>query len=386
MSLGRAWNHDLANKLATASSCGFRGIEIFYEDLQYHARALHPLLSVDTPPSAEHLITAASDIHRICAQFSLDIICLQPFLHFGGILDRDLHAKRIDEMRLWIDLAHCLKTDIIGVPSSLLPSSECSSDVSLIVNDMREISSLGTVANPPIRFVYESVCWGTHSSTWEQSWEVVRLVDRPNFGLCLDTFNIAGRIYGDPSSPTGKTPNADTELEESLTRLRTVVPASKIFLVQLVDAERLSHPLVEGHEWYQPGQTARMTWSRNARLFPFEEERGGYLPVMKIMEVITDVGYSGYISLELFSRTMSEKGEHVVSSHAERAIRSWKKVAAYMGWETPEETQETVKPMQIPSKDECGPDAVGADIAKKDSGIFVSVEDCDIGKDTTTRA
>ena len=372
MSLGRAWNHDLPNKLARASFHGIRGVEIFYEDLEYHARYLDSEIPSEAsiPPSA--LLSAASDIRRLCSQYSLHIICLQPFMQYGGLLDRNLHARRIDEMRLWIDLAHCLKTDLIAIPSSFLPSSECTSDLNLIVNDMREVSSLGLAANPPIRFAYESLCWGTWSDTWEQSWEVVCRVDRPNFGICLDTFNIAGRIWADPASPTGKTPNADAVLEASIQRLRAIVPASKIFLVQLVDAERLSSPLVEGHEWYQADQPARMSWSRNARCLPFERERGAYLPVMKILEAVTDktngAGYDGYISFELFSRTMNEKGEHVVEEHARRAATSWEKVVEYMGWESGKTEVDSVS---VPS----GKQPEKADITKTDSGIFVSLED-----------
>ena len=371
MSLGRAWNHDLPNKLATAASHGMLGMEIFYEDLEYHARHLNSKIPSDASIPPSDLIEAASDIRRLCSQYSLHIICLQPFMQYGGLLDRNLHAKRIDEMKLWIDLAHCLGTDLIAIPSSFLPSSECTFNHDLIVNDMREVSSLGLTANPPIRFAYESLCWGTWTNVWEESWEIVRRVDRPNFGLCLDTFNFAGRIWADPASPTGKTLNADAELEASLQRLRTV-PASKVFYVQLVDAERLSSPLVEGHEWYQADQPARMSWSRNARCFPFEEQRGAYLPVMKILEVITDkrngVGYDGHISFELFSRTMNEKGEHVVEEHARRAAESWGKVVEYMGWEGDKVEVDSV-PLSLEQQTE------RADIIKTDSGIFVSVEE-----------
>ena len=337
MSLGRAWYHGFPNKLAQAHYHGIRGVEIFYEDLEYHARSLCPQPRKDSPIPQQYLLAAAKDIRRLCTYYSLDIICLQPFMHFGGIIDREQHGRRIKEMLLWIQLAHALNTDLIAVPSSFLPPSECTSDISLIVSDMQEIAVLGLEASPPIRFCFEALCWGTQLSTWEESWEVVQLVDSPNFGLCLDTFNIAGRIWADPSSESGKTPNADVIFETSLARLRNSnIPLSKLFLVQLVDAERLSHPLVPGHEWYQPDQPARMSWSRNARLFPFETERGAYLPVMKLLEAITNkdqgLGYEGYISMELFNRSMGMPGKEVPAEHAERAMRSWGKVFEHMGW------------------------------------------------------
>lgn len=45
---------------------------------------------------------------------------------------------------------------------------------------------------------------------------MVSEVGRENFGLCLDTFNIAGREWGDPASPTGVAEGADVVFKESL--------------------------------------------------------------------------------------------------------------------------------------------------------------------------
>ena len=93
-----------------------------------------------------------------------------------------------------------------------------------------------------------------------------------------------------------------------------------------MDAERLESPLVEGHEWYAEDQPARMSWSRNARCFMYESERGAYLPVEKVARAIVDgLGYKGWISMELFSRTMSDPRPEVPQEHSTRAIRSWGK-------------------------------------------------------------
>ena len=105
------------------------------------------------------------------------------------------------------------------------------------------------------------------------------------------------------------------------------VDVSKVFYIQLVDAERLEKPLVEGHEWYAEDQPARMSWSRNARCFMYESERGGYLPVEKVARAIIDgLGYKGWVSMELFSRTMSDPRPEVPAEHATRGIRSWGRI------------------------------------------------------------
>jgi 4-hydroxyphenylpyruvate dioxygenase len=345
MSLGRAWNHDIAPKLAACARHGYKGIELFYEDLEYTARSLPP----SYPASARHTsfpnsteweeqqLAAASYIRQLCDINRLDIICLQPFMHYEGLLDRSEHEKRITKLKLWFLLAKRLRTDLIQIPSNFLPTSECTGDLDVIVSDLQKAADLGLAQSPPIRFAYEALCWGTHVDTWNASYEIAVAVNRPNFGSCIDTFNLAGRVYGDPASPTGKTPYAEADMAASLAKLRKI-DVKKIFYVEVVDAERLSTPLVEGHPWYSPEQKARMSWSRNARLFAFEKE--SYLPILDILKVVTEeLGYQGYISFELFSRSMNEKGDKVPEEHAVRGARSWKTLVKEMGWETEEAQQ-----------------------------------------------
>jgi 4-hydroxyphenylpyruvate dioxygenase len=330
MSLGRAWHHSLEHKLRQASTAGFRGVEIFYEDLEYFARALPGFENTKNgkePLPASQLVTAATEIRELCAELELEIIGLQPFLFYEGLLDRAEHAKRIEKLHVWFEIVDALRVDIIQIPSNFLPASQLTGDVDAIVADMVKVADLGAKRARPIRFAYENLCWGTHVDTWEQAWEVVRKVDRPNFGMCLDTFNIAGRVWADPASADGKVENADEGLNASLKRMVEVVDVAKVFYIQLVDAERLASPLVEGHEWYAEDQPARMSWSRNARCFMYESERGGYLPVDKVARAIVDgLGYKGVVSMELFSRTMSDPRPEVPEEHASRGIRSWKKI------------------------------------------------------------
>jgi 4-hydroxyphenylpyruvate dioxygenase len=106
--------------------------------------------------------------------------------------------------------------------------------------------------------------------------------------MCLDTFNIAGRVYGDPASPNGKTPNAEEQMRKSLERMVKTIDVRKVFYIQVVDAEKMRDPLVEGHAFYAADQPARMSWSRNARLFAFEDR--GYLPIMDVARAIIEAG------------------------------------------------------------------------------------------------
>lgn len=210
-------------------------------------------------------------------------------------------------------------------------------DIDIVVRDLQEIADLGARQNPPFKFAFENLCFGTFFDTWEKAWDVVARVDRVNFGLCLDTYNIAGKEYGDPLSPTGMIENADARFRESMKKMARTVDPAKIFYIQVVDGTRLSVPLDENHEFYVEGQKPRMSWSRNARLFVCEEERGGYLPALEVVRAITDekegLGYKGWISMELFNRSLCVEGEEVPREHAERAMRSWWRMVERMGWE-----------------------------------------------------
>ncbi|RMZ00454.1 hypothetical protein D0862_06718 [Hortaea werneckii] len=327
MSLGRAWNHALEEKLKRASSAGFGGIELFYEDLEYFARSRSGAQSNDTLVSPTELVAAAAEIRKLCLEQGLSIIGLQPFLFYEGLLDRKEHAARIEKLHVWFDIVDALDVDTIQIPSNFLPEPQITSDLNMIVADMVEVAELGANRSKPIRFAFENLCWGTHIDTWEQAWQVVQLVNRPNFGMCLDTFNIAGRVWADPASADGKAVDADAALESSLERLVNTVDVSKVFYIQLVDAERLKTPLDESHEYYAKGQPARMSWSRNARCFMYETDRGAYLPVEKVAKtIIHQLGYQGAVSMELFSRTMSDPDPEVPHQHAIRGIESWKKI------------------------------------------------------------
>ncbi|KAJ4253911.1 hypothetical protein NW762_010309 [Fusarium torreyae] len=321
-SLGRAWLHNFANKARQASEHGFEGIEIFYEDLEYEAKRIHKV----EVPSNDQILSAASHVRELLDGLNLTVIGLQPFLFYEGLVDRDQHSRLIEKIKLWFKIAELLGTNTIQIPAFFLPADQLTGDMNVIVDDLVELADLGIKENPPIRFAYEALCWSTHVDTWEKSWEVVKEVNRANFGLCLDTFNIAGRVWGDPATSTGKTPNAEQDLKESLERLAREVTLDKVFYIQVVDAERMESPLVKGHPFHVDGNPPRMNWSRNARAFMYETNRGAYLPVEDIARVlIENLGYKGYVSMELFSRTMSEEGEDVPRQHAERGIVAWNK-------------------------------------------------------------
>lgn len=332
MSLGRCYaGHSFITKLDAAHKYGYQGLELFHEDLADVAERLSSEPPSPTGPSPSAQIAAARHILRLCRARGIEIVCLQPFSHYDGLLDRDEHERRLEQLQFWIQLAHELNTDIIQIPANFLPAEHVTEDLDLIVSDLREVADMGLQATPPIRFAYESLCWSTRVDTWERCWEVVQRVDRPNFGMCLDTFNILGRIYADPAVASGRTPNAEEAVRDSIARMVERVDVAKVFYVQVVDAERLREPLVPGHPFYNPEQPARMSWSRNCRLFYGEKDRGAYLPAKEVAwAFFHGIGFEGWVSLELFNRRMADEGPEVPEELARRGAVSWAKLAKDM--------------------------------------------------------
>ncbi|KFZ10773.1 hypothetical protein V501_05045 [Pseudogymnoascus sp. VKM F-4519 (FW-2642)] len=261
-------------------------------------------------------------------------------MHYEGLLDANAHAKRIEDFQLWLLLCKTLGTELIVVPSTFLPEG-VTGDRIVLISDMREIADLAAQQQPVVRIAYEALCWGTFINTWEAAYELVCDVDRANFGTCLDAFNICGREFADPAAQDGRMLGAEKCLAASLERMRDVIDVKKVSLVQVADAERMRDPLVEGHSFHVDGQPTKMSWSRNARLFPGEEDKGAYLPVLDILRVITGqngLGYDGWISSEIFSRTLVDPRPEVVEEHAQRAEISWAWMEKELGWTQKENT------------------------------------------------
>jgi 4-hydroxyphenylpyruvate dioxygenase len=116
--------------------------------------------------------------------------------------------------------------------------------------------------------------WSTHVDTWRKAIEIVRLAACDNLGLCVDTFHVAGREYGDPTIENGVSSEAGL-FEESMHQFSTTVRADEITYFQLSDASLVAPPFPR-NRLSNREQRLRMNWSRCFRVFPSEN---GYFPV-----------------------------------------------------------------------------------------------------------
>ncbi|GIZ47511.1 hypothetical protein CKM354_001060000 [Cercospora kikuchii] len=341
-SLGLPGTHALFPKLKAASEAGFQGVEIFFDDLNVlanvyaqerledHGATERVGGGEDGEAGESDLLKAAADVRGWCEGFGLKIVAIQPFRDFEGLKSASEYQKRISDFKLWLRLCRTLGTQTILIPSNTLQADEL--DESRIVPALQEAADLAAAADPAVQIAFEALAWGTLVNTWDQAYSYVLEADRENLGICIDTFNLSGKVYADPTSPDGLISNGEQDFESSIRQLKGTVDEKKIFYVQFVDGERLEKPLVEGHPWFKEDQPARMTWSRNARCFAFEKE--GYLPVKRIMEgLVKDLGYEGWVSSEVFHRDLADEEREIPVKFAGRGMESWRRLQRELGVE-----------------------------------------------------
>ena len=152
---------------------------------------------------------------------------------------------------------------------------------------------------------YEATAWGIHIDTWQQTRDIMAMVDLPNVRLCLDTFHIAAKVAGDPFNKAKPVrPDGLRLLEENLAELRRTIQPGDIGYFQLSDAT-VADPDQKGYPRHDLNQPPFMTQSRNCRIFPCEPSTyGGTLPALQVAKSVFQLDYRGWVSMEVFHTDM----------------------------------------------------------------------------------
>lgn len=188
-----------------------------------------------------------------------------------------------------------------------------------MAQDLAELADI--LAKHNFRIAYENWCWATHAPDWKDVWEIVKRANRPNIGLCLDTFQSAGGEWADPRTESGLIEGVSKEelskrWKKSCKDLAAMVPSEKIYLLQISDGYKMSPPIEDKNT--EGGLRPRGQWSLKHRLFPYD---GGYLPVEDFTNAVLRTGFRGWFSLEPFDGKASEKyGE--MEPYAKKAMSS----------------------------------------------------------------
>lgn len=317
VSLGQHPSHSLPDKIAAAAANNFSAVEIVYADLAAYAASQSPSLTLED---------AARKIAKLCATQNIAILSLNPFKNFEG--HHSPLEDRLNTARHWIQIANLLEAKYVQVPSQF-DRENSNGDEDVMISELQKLADLAAEIAPQVGIAYEAVAWGCYVDIWQDSLRIVQRVDRPNFGLCLDSFHIAARLWGDNTAESGKQEgDVQAILHSSLTDFVDNCPIDKIFYVQLSDGERYAPPLSPEHRFYDSTFPPALTWSRHTRPFPLETEMGGYMPVLEIAKAwLVDKKWEGHVSFEVFDWRMRDEKNGPVSN-AQRGHRSWEKLVA----------------------------------------------------------
>jgi 4-hydroxyphenylpyruvate dioxygenase len=249
---------DLSEKLEAIAVAGFRGVEIFENDL---------LSSAWTP----------AEVRQYVAQLGLKIVTFQPFRDFEGMPEPQ-RGRAFDRAERKFDIVQELGCDFLMICSNVSPQSL--GGIDRAAADFHELGERAKKRG--LRVGFEALAWGRHINDYRDAWEVVRRTDHQAVGLVLDSFHIFAR-------------------KTDLKAMRSI-PKDRIALVQLADAPWLDMDV--------------LSWSRHFRCLPGQ----GDLPLVDFMETLQSTGYDGELSLEIFNDQFRAGSPRSVAVDAQRSL------------------------------------------------------------------
>lgn len=249
----------LEEKMRACAKAGFDGVEIFEPDL---------VVSPSSP----------AEIRALAERLNLTLDLYQPFRDLEGVPE-DLFQDNLNRLEHKFQLMQELGMNMILVPSNVATATVHNDAV--IADQLRRAAELAAIYDMFI--AYEALAWGSYVNTYWHSWELVDAADHPNLGICLDSFHILSK-HDDPS-----------RIED--------IPAEKIFFAQLADAPELGMDL--------------LPWSRHHRAFPGE----GSFAMVEFMAHLTNAGYQGPLSLEIFNDVFRETNPDITAVDGLRSLR-----------------------------------------------------------------
>lgn len=337
-SAGMHPSHTLPIKLRAIYDAGFTQVEIGFPDLETFAEqefeGNYKKLDDAGKGDVEKLCQVAAKVRSLCDELGMHILVVHPFSEYEGYTDKKKKQQGLERAQSWFRVLGKLGCTMLQVGSSDDDSS--SGDFDVIAGDLRDLADLAARQDPPIRIAYEMWAWGVHVNTWEHTWEICKRVDRPNFGLCLDTFQICARAYASPTSPSRVLPDAQQKLQASLANLSKTIPASKIFYFQISDGSSNVSPEALITQAQKEGISPLYAWSNAWRPVPYMDEAvdalraaagssdtfalsvgegavhggfGGYLPVLDVIKAVLRTGWRGPWSYEVFFEESMSKDD-----------------------------------------------------------------------------
>jgi 4-hydroxyphenylpyruvate dioxygenase len=249
----------LSDKIDAVAAAGFDGLELFDNDL------------VASPLSP-------ADLARRCADLGLSIDLFQPVRDVESVPPDAFDRQVLHRFRTKLRVMTELGVTRLLVCSNVSP--DAIDDPDLAAEQLAQLGDLAAEHGAAIAF--EALAWGRHVHRVAQAWDVVRRADHPAVTLAVDTFHMLSR--GDDGAA----------LDD--------VPGDRIGFLQVADAPLLDMNVLD--------------WSRHYRCFPGE----GTLDVAGVVAASVTAGYSGPLSLEVFSDVVREADPGTTARDAMRSL------------------------------------------------------------------
>ncbi|KAH7123317.1 xylose isomerase-like protein [Dactylonectria estremocensis] len=329
LSLGHCSKHPLEPRIRAAAAAGFDVIDLFDEDWATYLGE-NGLDSSDPWEASHEKLLVARQLRAFVASLGMRIACTQPLRDIEGNLQPAEREAAMNRVAARFPFMRAFDTDLVFMCSSMRPDDGVTSTANFqtVVRDLTQLSDMALEYAEKdglgmLRIGYEPLSWARRN-TWAAAWEVVRAVDRDNVGIILDSFNILAVEFADPYSRLGEgrmlyssRDQALRILQDSMAAMAATVRPEKLFFVQVADAERMQPGFNPPSD---PTTPKLLPWSRSHRLFPEEQRRGGYMPVEMVLRAILQTGYTGPLSLEVFTHSLHVEGERVPGELAGRGI------------------------------------------------------------------
>jgi 4-hydroxyphenylpyruvate dioxygenase len=248
----------LTDKLDAVAAAGFDGVEIFDNDL------------ISCPLSPR-------EVAARCAELGLGVDLFQPVRDVQGVPPEAFDAV-LHRVRRKLEVAAELGAGTVLACSNVAESSLADPD--LTAEQLHRVGVLA--AEHGVVVAFEALAWGRHVNRVQQAWEAVVAADHPSITLAVDTFHLLAR---------GDGPEALVD-----------VAGARIGFLQVADAPLLDMNVLE--------------WSRHFRCFPGQ----GTLDVAGVVLAVLTAGYTGPLSLEVFSDLVREEPAAETARDAMRSL------------------------------------------------------------------
>ncbi len=248
----------LEDKVAAIAAAGFDAIEIVESDL----------IAFDGTPR---------DLRNLADDLGLGIDAYQPLLEFEGVSD-DAFRRNLARAERKFEILEELGAPLLLVYSNA--SSDADANEDRIADQLRTLAE--RAAGRGLKTGYKAQAWGRHIKLIQQAWRVVERADHPHLGVVLDSFQALA--LGDGLN------------------LLSEIPGERIAFVQVADAPQTS---------LDPPM-----WSRRHSCFPGQ----GDLDVAGFLSAVLATGYSGPVSLEIWSDELRAASPRLTASDGYRSL------------------------------------------------------------------